>query len=73
MIVYITTRGHSRTLRSLIRRTFGFPTPHMVLLSYERLLNARRMPRATYIFADLERLAPWELRLAAELFKALTQ
>ena len=73
MIVYITTRGHGRTLRSLSRRTFGFPTPRVVLDRYERLLGARRVPKATYIFADLERLAPWELRIAADFFRVLNE
>jgi len=73
MIVYITTRGHGRTLRSLSRRTFGFPTPRLVVDCYERLLGCRRVPQATYIFADIERLAPWELTLAAEFFRVLSE
>ena len=73
MIVYITTRGHGRTLRSLKRKTFGFPTPRLVLDCYERLLGCKRVPQATYIFADLERLAPWELTFAAELFRVLSE
>jgi hypothetical protein len=71
MIVYITARGHGDTMRSLSRGTFGFPTPHVVVDCYERLARARRVPRATFIFADLERLAPNELRYAAELFQVL--
>ena len=73
MIVFITTRGHGYTLRSLSRRTFGFATPRVVLDRYERLLGARHIPRATYIFGDLERLAPWELRASAELYRILSQ
>jgi hypothetical protein len=71
MLVYITTRGHGYTLRSLSRRNFGFPTPRLVPDTYERLFGARRVRRATYIFADLERLSPWELTLAADLFRSL--
>jgi hypothetical protein len=71
MIVYITARGHGDTMHSLSRGTFGFPAPRVDLDCYERLLRARRVPRATYIFADLERLAPNELRYAAELFQVL--
>jgi hypothetical protein len=73
MIVFITTRGHGYTLRSLSRRTFGFATPRVVLDRYERLLGARRVPRATYIFGDLERLASWELRASAELYRLLKE
>src|SRR5512139_626419 len=73
MIVYVTTRGHGLTMRSLSRGTFGFPAPQLCIDSYERLLGARRVPRAAYIFADLERLAPHELRYAAELFRVLRE
>jgi hypothetical protein len=72
MIILITTRGNGRTLDSIPRRTFGVPTPDMRITHYERLYRAWRVPRATYIFADLERLAPWELRVAADLYRSLT-
>jgi hypothetical protein len=73
MIVAITTRGHGDTLASLSDGTFGFPVPKFVIDHYDRLLLATRVPRATYIFTDLERLAPWELRGAGELYQALTE
>jgi hypothetical protein len=73
MIVYITTGGHGRTMHSLSRGSFGFPVPRLHIECYESLLRARRLPRATYIFADLERLAPWELNLAAELYRGLSR
>ena len=51
MIVFITTRGHGYTLRSLSRRTFGFATPRLVLDRYERLLGARaRSSRHLYFW-----------------------
>jgi hypothetical protein len=71
MIVYITARGHELTMRSLSRGRFGFPIPSVHIENYERLVRARRVPRATYIFADLERLAPNELRYAADFFRVL--
>jgi hypothetical protein len=73
VIVAITTRGHSDTLLSLSDGSFGFPLPKFVIGSYDKLLCAKRVPRATYIFTDLERLAPWELKGAGELYRALTQ
>ena len=73
MIVVITTTGHGKTLASLIDGKFGFPLPQLVLQDYDTLLGRRRFARATYIFADLERLAPWELRGAAELYRMLTE
>ncbi len=73
MIVAITTRGHDDTMASLSDGRFGFPIPKFVMECYDRLLVAKRVPRATYIFTDLERLAPWELGGAGELFRALTE
>ena len=73
MIIAITTRGHGDTLASLSDGTFGFSVPKFVIDCYDRLLCARRVPRATYIFTDLERLAPWELRGAGALYQALTE
>lgn len=73
MIVAITTREHEGPLASLSDGTFGFPVPRFAIECYDRLLCARRIPRATYIFTDLERLAPWELRGAGELYCALTE
>lgn len=72
MIVLITTRGNGYTLASLSRGTYGVPTPAFRTTHYERLFGAWRVPRATYVFADLERLAPWELRIAADLYRAMT-
>ena len=71
MIVFIATRGNGYTLRSLANRTFGVPTPKFRITHYERLFGALRVPRATYIFGDLERLAPWELRLASDLHRSM--
>lgn len=71
MIVLVTTRGNGYTLRSLVRGTFGVATPTFRITHYERLLRAWWLPRATYIFADFERLAAWELRQAADLFRTL--
>lgn len=72
MIVLITTRGNGYTFQSLVRGTFGVATPTIRLNHYERLFGSWSVPRATYIFSDIERLAPWELRLAADLYRALS-
>lgn len=71
MIVIITTRGNDYTLRSLADGTFGVPLPHIRLAHYDQVFGRWRFPRATYIFADLERLAPWELRIASDLYFGL--
>ncbi|MBY0382635.1 MAG: hypothetical protein K2W78_12030 [Xanthobacteraceae bacterium] len=71
MIVLITARGHGYTLRSIRNGKFGFPTPALKIVSYDAMLRARRVPRATYIFSDIERLSPFELRMASELYRAM--
>lgn len=71
MIVLITTRGNGYTLKSLVDGTFGAATPKFRTTSYESLLRAWYVPRATYLFGDIERLAPWELRLAADLYRSM--
>jgi hypothetical protein len=71
MIVFIATRGNGYTLQSLAKGTFGVPAPKFRITHYERLFGAWRVPRATYIFGDLERLAPWELRLASDLHRSM--
>ena len=72
MIVLITTRGNGYTLKSLTDGTFGVPTPKFRTTHYEHLFGSWRVACATYIFADLERLAPWELCLAADLYRSMT-
>ncbi|MBB5751226.1 hypothetical protein [Prosthecomicrobium pneumaticum] len=72
MIVLITTRGHGYTLGSINKGTFGVPTPPFRRTTYDRMFRRFRAPRATYVFADLERLSPFELSLAADLYRALT-
>jgi hypothetical protein len=72
MIVFITTGDHKYTLATLQNGTFGFPTPRVQVSDYDHLFGAESVPRATYVFADLERLTAWELRIAAELYRVLS-
>lgn len=71
MIVLIVTRGNDYTLRSLVKGTYGPPVPKFRMMHYEQLFGAAWVPRATFIFGDLERLAPWELRIAADLHQSM--
>jgi hypothetical protein len=73
MIVIITARGHDYALAPLAKGGYGFPLPTMRITAYDRLVTARRVPRATYIFTDLDRLASWELRLAADLYRRMRE
>ncbi|MFT8247048.1 hypothetical protein [Roseomonas sp. BN140053] len=71
MIVFLTTRQHSYTVASLCDRSFGTPTPVVASLPYEDALLAPELPEASFIFADVERLSPWERLLAGDLHRAL--
>lgn len=72
MIIVFTCRGYDYTHRSLRFRRFGFKTPEFKTIHYERLFRARSLARATYLFTDLDRLEPWELRAAADFHRQLT-
>ena len=71
MIVVITTQNRV-SVRSLADGKFGFPIPRLILDDYDALLRRRRIPKATYVFADLERLSPKKLRSAAKFYRTLT-
>ena len=71
MIVIITVRGHEYTFAPLADGSYGFALPRVRTMTYDRLWMARRVPRATYVFTDIDRLAPWELRLAADLYQRM--
>lgn len=57
MIILLTTPEHQYTLRSIAEGQFGVPVPDIRSLTYDQVLAASTLPRATYVFADLERLS----------------
>jgi len=62
LIIALTTPAHSYTfadIRPLV--------PQLRLMTYPAAFHAKRLPRATYIFCDLDRLSYWELELAGRL------
>ncbi|WP_119302504.1 hypothetical protein [Dongia deserti] len=71
MIIVITVKDHANTFATFRDGTYGFAAPDLRTMAYEDLFCARRVPRATYIFADLERLSSWELQLAATVYRRL--
>lgn len=71
MIVFVTTRHHAYTVAALVENRFGQPIPTVRHLSWDHLLRADHLPRATYILTDLERLTPHERRLATEAYRAI--
>lgn len=73
MLLFVTTYGHSYTVRSLLERTFGAETPACQVTTYDGLFQASSTLQATHIFADIERLYDWELALAGELYHAIRE
>ncbi len=74
MIVLFTTREHRYTFRSAVQGKFGCPTPELRVIDYDELFASKSvvLPKATYVFGDLERLSPRALRRTASLYRSLT-
>jgi hypothetical protein len=62
------TRGHQRTHTRVVKDPGA---PRIELLHYDQLFASRELPRAAYVFTDLDRLAPWDLELAAAVHRVL--
>lgn len=69
MIVFLVSRAHGYTHQKL-QDTGRFD---LEIRSYRRTWNSFRLPRATYIFSDLDRLDFWKLELAARLHRSLSR
>src|SRR5689334_8264811 len=68
MIYFFLTREHRYTLQEVARSPLA---PRTRLLDYDRLFRKSRLPGATYIFSDLDRLGYWDLELAARVHRRL--
>jgi hypothetical protein len=71
MLLFITTPGHSYTVRSLVEGAFGAKTPPCQVTTYDHLFRGANTLSATHIFTDFERLYDWELALAADLYRSI--
>jgi hypothetical protein len=70
LIVFVTVPHHGYTVDVLTAG--GWPgQPRCVAMHYDRLWRSGRVPRATYILCDIERLTAHERRVAGELRAAL--
>jgi len=69
MIRFLLTRGHAYTLQA-VKKSAMAPVG---LMKYDTLLRSHWVKRATYVFADLDRLGYWELELAADLHLQMKQ
>jgi len=70
MIVFLVSVPHAYTVRALLGNRHGVTVD---CLSYMRLSELRTLPRATYVFTDLDRLATETLRYAATVYRQLRQ
>jgi hypothetical protein len=65
MIRFLISRGHGYT-HECLRKTPQ--APPIRLITYDQLLRACWLRRATYVFTDIDRLSFWDLELAARAF-----
>jgi len=72
MIYYLATAQHGYTIRSYLDSWGKALAGRIQVLPYEELSNRDRLPYGTYIFADLERLLPPQIDMAAEAWDQLT-
>ncbi len=70
MICFVTTRSHRYTHKHPVAWS---DAPKIEIWSYDRLLTARRLPTATWVFCDFDRLGFWELELAARVWRILKE
>jgi hypothetical protein len=68
MIIFVVASGHEYTLRPL---GAAGGAPRFRVMTYYRLFGRPRLPKASYIFTDFDRLGPWELQLASEACRVL--
>lgn len=66
MIVFVHTTEHSYTHKAVVDAE---KPARVEVVTYETLLKAKTVPRATFVFTDLDRLSLWELRLAGLTFR----
>lgn len=71
MIFVVSTPGHDYTSKALRQWPFEGAVPVVKATDYSKLFRFEKLPRATYVFADIDRLYPWERSLAAEMFRGM--
>lgn len=68
MIVFVTTGSHKYAPAAIADLDH---VPEVMILSYNQLFRRKRLPAATYIFSDFDRLTFWQTELAALVYRAL--
>ena len=67
MIVFVSTERHRYTHRNLVGATGG----KVKCASYEEMFSEQYLPRAAYVFTDMDRLSPRHLEQAARSYRML--
>jgi len=66
--VVVLTTSHHRYTHDGMLGVRGLP---LRVMGYEEAWRCPKLPRATYVFTDADRLGYWELELSARLYRAL--
>jgi hypothetical protein len=73
MIIFVTVPHHAYTVKTLARNSGVDGHPEVRAMDYDAFWTSRRLPRAAYILADIERLTAHERQLAAALRGSLLE
>jgi hypothetical protein len=72
MVRFLTTRGHEYTAKHMVENDMGGAmVPPCSVENYDQFLRKKEVPSGAYVFTDMERLTPWELRVVGEAYGAL--
>jgi hypothetical protein len=71
LIFYLTTRPHAYTIGQFLESWGKALAARIKPIPYEQLTWTGILPGGTYIFSDIERLAPREAELAAQVWEQL--
>ena len=72
MVWFLTTRGHEYSVKCLADgKMEGATAPPCAVENYDRFLRRKEVPCGAYIFTDMERMTPWELRVISEAYGVL--
>ena len=70
MLIFLVSAGHGYTIDRLRQPDVRERGLDVLARSYESAFVQTALPRSTYLFTDFERMYPWELLLAARLYRA---
>jgi hypothetical protein len=67
MILYVVQRAHMYPMLPFLQRYAEAMRPLLRMVTYETLLTLKALPRATYVFTDLDRLSDADLATVSDL------